>query len=253
MAEKPASAEIRACKAIVKTLCSSVHKKVAWVFYDPLDAELLTLYDYHAIVKEPMDLSTVRQRLNNGVYRTCTEFAKDVRLIFYNTYMYTTKDHLCYEMAQKLQAIFERLYAEVHQTYAHKSEAVDETPSSPSSDSVDSSSSSEEDESSSSSNEEDAEPMDRRASGSCSTQKQGNPFTTEEDFDLHAKILQLDGEVLLHVIHMVHRMEGAAYSNKEVEFDISKLKVTTKRAILEYMASKGITGKRMNRTKPRYN
>ncbi|KAH8252352.1 hypothetical protein KR038_008256, partial [Drosophila bunnanda] len=255
MIDKPASAEIRACKAIVKTLFSSVHKKVAWVFYDPLDAELLTLYDYHEIVKEPMDLSTVRHRLNSGVYQTCTEFAKDMRLIFYNTYLYTSCDHLCYDMAKRLQVIFENLYAEVHQTYASKSIAEDETPSSPSSVSM-TFSTYEEDESSSSAVSpygDDVEPMDWSPSESYITQEHGSPFTSEEDFDLHAKIQQLDGEVLLHVIHLVQRMEGASYGNKELEFDIRQLKVQTKRAIQEYLASKGITGKRMNRTKPRYN
>ncbi|KAH8290408.1 hypothetical protein KR054_002742, partial [Drosophila jambulina] len=256
MGDKPASAEIRACKAIVKTLFSSTHKKVAWIFYDPIDAELLTLYDYHDIVKEPMDLSTVRQRLNTGVYQTCTEFAKDVRLIFYNTYLYTTRDHLCYAMAKKLQVIFEDLYAEVHRMYAHKSDAEDETPSSPSSVSVTTLSACEEDEPTSTAVSpfgEDADAIDWSPAGSYSSQDNGSPFTAEEDFDLHAKIQQLDGEVLLHVIHLVQRMEGASYGNKELEFDIRQLKVRTKRAIQEYLASKGITGKRMIRTKPRYN
>ncbi|KAH8253852.1 hypothetical protein KR032_007110, partial [Drosophila birchii] len=251
MTDKPASAEIRACKAIVKTLFSSALKRLAWVFYDPVDAELLALYDYHEIVKEPMDLSTVRQRLNTGVYQTCTEFAKDMRLIFYNTYLYTSRDHLCYEMAKRLQVIFEELYADVHQIYGHKSDGEDETPSSPSTASVTTLSAYEDDEPTTSAVSpfgKDANPINWSPPVTYSTQECDSPFTAEEDFDLHAKIQQLDGEVLLHVIHLVQRMEGAAYGNKELEFDIRQLKVQTKRAIQEYLASKGITGKRMNRT-----
>ncbi|XP_017018840.1 bromodomain-containing protein 3 [Drosophila kikkawai] len=256
MDDNEGSEEIQACQAIMTTLLSSSHKKVAWVFYEPLNADLLRLHDYHDIVKEPMDLSTVKHRLDTGVYQTCTEFAKDMRLIFYNTYLYTPPNHLCHVMAKKLELIFEALYAKVHRTYADGSNPKDETPSSSSSVSAKAALSAyEKDEPSTAAVtpfREDADSFDWSLSGSYSTQEHDSLFTAEEDFDLHAKIQQLDGEVLLHVIHLVQRMEGAAYGNKELEFDIRQLKVQTKRSIQEYLASKGITGKRMPRTTPRY-
>lgn len=258
MAEYSTSAEIRACKAIVKTLFSNAHKEVAWIFYDPVDAVVLGLHDYHDIVKEPMDLSTVRHRLNTGVYQTCAEFAKDMRLIFYNTYLYTNPGHLCYDMAKKLQLIFEHLFREVHQAYGQRYDVKAGTPSTPStpSSASDSTLSVDEEEESSSSEvtpfREYAAPPECSSPGSDSSQEPGSPFTAEEDIDLLAKIQQLDGEVLLHVIHLVQRMEGAACGNNEVEFDIRQLKVQTKRSIQKYLASKGITGKRMTRTKPKY-
>ncbi|XP_016996501.2 bromodomain-containing protein 2 [Drosophila takahashii] len=241
-----ASPEINACKAIIKRLFSSSYKNIAWVFYEPLDAQLLGLHDYHEIVKEPMDLSTVRHRVNTGCYQTAADFVKDVRLIFYNTYLYTNPGHLCYEMAKKLQLIFEEMYAQV-QLYASNGKRMngdEEESSSSSSDESESSSSS------SSIREDPPEWTPPPVSGSLSQQK---PFTTEEDLDFHAKIQQLDGEVLLHVIHLIQRMEGAEYCNKELQFDVRQLKVHTKRSILDYLASKGFTGKRVARTKPKYN
>ncbi|XP_017077515.2 bromodomain-containing protein 2 [Drosophila eugracilis] len=256
------SPEIIACKAIIKRLFSSSYKNIAWVFYEPLDAQLLGLYDYHEVVKEPMDLSTVRYRANRGCYQTAADFAKDVRLIFYNTYLYTNPGHLCYEMAKKLQIIFEKMYAQV-QVYVSNLVGMNAEDDSSSSSSGSSSSSDESDESDSSS--EDTEqsgtevsslmggnPKQWTAPVYSGTQMEETPFTTEEDLDLHAKIQQLDGEVLLHVIHLIQRMEGANYWKKELEFDICQLKVQTKRSILEYLVSKGITGKRMPRTKPKY-
>ncbi|XP_016947777.1 bromodomain-containing protein 2 [Drosophila biarmipes] len=260
MSGKPetASPEIIACKAIIKRLFSSSYKDIAWVFYEPLDAQLLGLHDYHDIVKEPMDLSTVRYRVNTGCYQTASEFVKDVRLIFYNTYLYTNPGHLCYEMAKKLQIIFEQMFAQVQMyiTNGNEGNAEDES-SSGSSDESDSDS----EDSSPTENEQGSpevsslireDPPEWTSPGFSGAVSQQNPFTTEEDLDLHAKIQQLDGEVLLHVIHLIRRMEGAGFCNKELEFDVCQLKAHTKRLILEYLASKGITGKRVSRNKPKY-
>ena len=35
-------------------------QEYAWVFYKPVDAELLNLPDYHQVIKRPMDLGTVK-------------------------------------------------------------------------------------------------------------------------------------------------------------------------------------------------
>ncbi|EDV37147.1 uncharacterized protein Dana_GF13298 [Drosophila ananassae] len=253
MSVKQSSAEINACKAIIKRLFANSYKHLAWIFYEPLDAQLLALYDYHEVVKEPMDLSTVRHRVNSGCYQSAADFAKDVRLIFYNTYLYTKPGHLCYEMAKKLQIVFEEMFAQVA-TYP----AAPGTDSSSSSSDVDSEGASDAEES------ERSRESSSEASRATSSSYMGasapeweqtglSTFTTEEDLDLHAKIQQLDGEVLLHVIHMVQRLEGAEYCNKELEFDVCKLKVHTKRSILEYLESRGITGKRLARSRPKYN
>ncbi|XP_033155503.1 bromodomain testis-specific protein [Drosophila mauritiana] len=256
------SPEMNACNVIMKRLFSNTYKNIAWVFYEPLDPQLLGLHDYYEIVQEPMDLSTVRHRLNTGCYLNAVDFAKDIRLIFYNTYLYTNPDHLCYHMAQQLQIIFENMFAHVHLYICSGSKVRAEQEWSSSS-----SSSSDESDSSSSENEVSSPEVSSSIMGAppiCTptpespppaplgTSEQQEPFTAEEDLDLHAKIQQLDGEVLLHVIHFIQRMEGAEYCNKELELDICKLKVHTKRGILDYLASKGLTGKRAACTKPKY-
>lgn len=35
-------------------------QEYAWVFYKPVDAEMLNLPDYHQVIKRPMDLGTVK-------------------------------------------------------------------------------------------------------------------------------------------------------------------------------------------------
>ena len=46
--------------------CVWAHK-YAWPFKKPVDADALRLPDYHTLIKQPMDLATIKKRLNNTV------------------------------------------------------------------------------------------------------------------------------------------------------------------------------------------
>ncbi|KAH8418398.1 hypothetical protein KR222_008470 [Zaprionus bogoriensis] len=252
------SPEINACKTIMRHLFSKRYKHLAWIFYDPIEPEVLGLTDYHQIVKEPMDLTTVKYRLGSNFYTHAVDFARDIRLIFYNAYLYTNPGHLCYDMAKELQLIFEEMYAKVPlpQPQQESCEWSDD-----------------------SSSELDVERVSCSSADSSPVPTKQNivapvirvehpmytlhdwkcdglelPMTTEEDLELHIRVQQLDGLMLLNVIHMIHQLEGLnfKYPNKELEFDVRNLKTHTKRSILAYMASKGITGKRVSRLKRTY-
>ena len=72
-----------------------------------MDADSLGLRDYHDIIKQPMDLGTVKQKMDGREYRSPKLFAADVRLIFTNCYKYNPPDHDVVAMARKLQDVFE--------------------------------------------------------------------------------------------------------------------------------------------------
>lgn len=101
------SASLKYCNVILKELFSEAHSGYAWPFYKPVDAEMLGLRDYHDIIKKPMDLGTVKMKLNKREYRTAADFAADVRLIFTNCYKYNPPNHDVVTMARKLQDVFE--------------------------------------------------------------------------------------------------------------------------------------------------
>ncbi|XP_029668063.1 homeotic protein female sterile-like isoform X4 [Formica exsecta] len=107
------SEALKCCNDILKELFAKKHSPYAWPFYKPVDAELLGLHDYHEIIKKPMDLGTVKTKMDNRQYKTAHEFASDVRLIFTNCYKYNPPDHDVVSMARKLQDIFEMRYAKV--------------------------------------------------------------------------------------------------------------------------------------------
>lgn len=104
---------LKACNEILKELFSKKHSGYAWPFYKPVDAELLGLHDYHDIIKKPMDLGTVKKKMDDREYKSAPEFAADVRLIFSNCYQYNPPDHDVVAMGRKLQDVFEVRYSAI--------------------------------------------------------------------------------------------------------------------------------------------
>lgn len=107
------SEALKACNEILKELFSKKHSGYAWPFYKPVDAELLGLHDYHDIIKKPMDLGTVKKKMDDREYKSAAEFADDVRMIFTNCYKYNPPDHDVVMMGRKLQDVFEMRFANI--------------------------------------------------------------------------------------------------------------------------------------------
>ncbi|XP_070792277.1 bromodomain-containing protein 2 isoform X4 [Pituophis catenifer annectens] len=107
------SEQLKYCNGILKELVSKKHAAYAWPFYKPVDASALGLHDYHEIIKHPMDLSSIKRKMENREYHDAQEFASDVRLMFSNCYKYNPPDHDVVAMARKLQDVFEFSYAKM--------------------------------------------------------------------------------------------------------------------------------------------
>lgn len=81
------------CGTILKQLKGN---RNAWPFHKPVDWQALNIPDYPNIVKNPMDMSTISERLGgwdgkdhrNRDYKSPLEFRDDMRLIFDNCKLY---------------------------------------------------------------------------------------------------------------------------------------------------------------------
>ncbi|KAM4662547.1 bromodomain-containing protein 3 isoform 2-T2 [Discoglossus pictus] len=104
---------LKYCDSILKEMLSKKHAAYAWPFYKPVDAEALELHDYHDIIKHPMDLSTVKKKMDVREYPDAQAFAADIRLMFSNCYKYNPPDHEVVAMARKLQDVFEMRFAKM--------------------------------------------------------------------------------------------------------------------------------------------
>jgi bromodomain-containing protein 4 len=104
---------LKECNKILKELLSKRHSSYAWPFYEPVNVEFLGLQDYHDIILNPMDLGTVKRKMASREYKTASEFAADVRLMFTNCYEYNPPNHDVVAMARKLQEVFEARYKNI--------------------------------------------------------------------------------------------------------------------------------------------
>ena len=76
---------MKQCQVLLKHL---MRHRLAWPFNNPIDPIGLNIPDYFCIIKYPMDLGTIKQKLASGLYNNENEFAKDVRLVWQNTFVY---------------------------------------------------------------------------------------------------------------------------------------------------------------------
>ncbi|KAL0077240.1 hypothetical protein F4703DRAFT_1743196 [Phycomyces blakesleeanus] len=77
----------------------------SWPFSDPVNADEVT--DYYDVIKEPMDLTTLHNNVEAGVYMTLEDFTKDVQKIFDNCRLYNAESTNYTRLANKLEKFFE--------------------------------------------------------------------------------------------------------------------------------------------------
>lgn len=78
-------------------------------FRQPVDPVVLQIPDYYQIVKKPMDLSTIKRKLDTGMYSDPWQYVDDVWLMFENAWLYNKKNSKVYKFSTKLSEIFEGL------------------------------------------------------------------------------------------------------------------------------------------------
>ncbi|XP_048466809.1 nucleosome-remodeling factor subunit BPTF isoform X3 [Rhincodon typus] len=78
--------------------------KMAWPFLEPVDPN--DAPDYYGIIKEPMDLSTMEERIHHRFYKKLTDFVGDMTKIFDNCRYYNPSDSPFYQCAEVLESFF---------------------------------------------------------------------------------------------------------------------------------------------------
>ena len=100
----------RKCREMLKALMT---KPSATAFNQPVDPVRLKIPDYHLVIKNPMDLGTVRNNLRSNMYRSMLDFANDVRLTFSNAMTYNPPGHFIHTLAQQIRNDFEQMLEEL--------------------------------------------------------------------------------------------------------------------------------------------
>ncbi|XP_066339479.1 transcription factor GTE12-like [Miscanthus floridulus] len=113
-ASMKSSRMIRLCGNIVRKL---IDHKGGWLFKEPVDPVLYRIPDYFDVIRNPMDLGTVKNKLTKKQYASIEEFAADVRLTFSNAMKYNPPENDVHKVAKELNVIFDSEWESVQRKF----------------------------------------------------------------------------------------------------------------------------------------
>ncbi|XP_023639941.1 transcription factor GTE1 [Capsella rubella] len=87
--------------------------KWAWPFMEPVDVKGLGLHDYYKVIEKPMDLGTIKKKMDGSEYSNVREIYADVRLVFKNAMKYNEAKEDVYVMAESLLQKFEEKWIQI--------------------------------------------------------------------------------------------------------------------------------------------
>ncbi|KAK7789353.1 hypothetical protein R5R35_011648 [Gryllus longicercus] len=113
---KKLARDLNPCKALLEDL--EAHDE-AWPFLLPVNTKQFPTY--RKIIRSPMDLSTIKRKLQDAVYKSREEFCADVRLIFNNCETFNEDDSPVGKAGHSMRSFFETRWSEINGTHAKPS------------------------------------------------------------------------------------------------------------------------------------
>jgi bromodomain-containing factor 1 len=98
---------LRYCSKILLELNKKQYYNFAYPFYEPVDWQKLEIPSYPKVVKKPMDLSTIRKKLDAGEYETAQYFYDDFKLMIRNCFNFNPSGTPVNLAGQELQRLFD--------------------------------------------------------------------------------------------------------------------------------------------------
>ena len=88
------------------------------LFRDPVDPVSDDVPVYFEKIKKPMDLGTIKAKMDKGEYDNEEQFAADMRQIFTNCYTYWGEGTSTWETCKSLEKTFETAYKHMYKWIA---------------------------------------------------------------------------------------------------------------------------------------
>lgn len=111
-----ADKELNFCGDLISRMLSGpgFWTRLVGPFRNPVDPVADNVPNYFAVVKNPMDLSTIKSKMVKGEYTSGAEFEADMRLIFQNCYEYWTENDGIFKSCEQLEKYFNEKWNERH-------------------------------------------------------------------------------------------------------------------------------------------
>ena len=104
--------ELRFAEHVLDEIRGAKLSSLNHVFQLPVDPVALNIPNYRQVIKHPMDLSTMVQKMKSGQYGTANEFKKDFDLMIKNCLLFNPVGNPVRDLAIGLQREFENLWAD---------------------------------------------------------------------------------------------------------------------------------------------
>lgn len=125
----PAENQEKGLELMLKLVYALLARPESADFRVPVDHVALGLKDYLDIVKEPMDLGTIRKKLLNKEYPTVESCARDIRLVWTNCMTYNQGGNEYYQLADLFAKKFEERYQNIRRECGSSGEDKSRIPS----------------------------------------------------------------------------------------------------------------------------
>jgi hypothetical protein len=99
--------QLRFCAKVISELHKKQYYNFASPFYEPVDWVKLDIPTYPKVIKKPMDLSTIRRKLDSHEYSSAQKFHDDFRLMIRNCFTFNPQGTPVNQAGMELQRLFD--------------------------------------------------------------------------------------------------------------------------------------------------
>jgi len=113
--KKKYQAELKFCDTVLHEMQKQKYQKISYPFQFPVDPVALNIPHYWKIVKHPIALSDIQQKLKSGEYQKAKEFHDDIKLMFDNCYKFNPPTDEVYKLGKAYDDVFQQQWAKKDQ------------------------------------------------------------------------------------------------------------------------------------------
>lgn len=117
--KKKLSPELRFCEDVLKELMRPKHQGIHWPFLKPVDEARDGAVGYFDVIKKPMDLGTIANKLHTGAYADAEGFRHDFELMLDNCFLFNPPGTEVSNVGKELQSWFNSKWVDIN-TYVAK-------------------------------------------------------------------------------------------------------------------------------------
>ncbi|KAK5118299.1 hypothetical protein LTR62_002812 [Meristemomyces frigidus] len=103
--QAPGMRDLAFCHQLLDKLTSSRYHHITYHFFEAVDPVALGIPDYFDFIKDPMDLSTMRAKLEAKAYGKAEDFKADLDLMIRNCLKYNQKEEEVHSMGCELEKV----------------------------------------------------------------------------------------------------------------------------------------------------